>query len=115
MRMELTKTFSFSACHTASGRILGRNYLLKIALEWLPEAREKILSDIVRREILSKVHTRDLGEDVFFLKRTEIDDASILKAFWQRLSGPLEDFQVKYLTLQRDSETSTTFWPEPPE
>ena len=91
---------------------MGRNYLLKIALEWLPEDREKELSEIVHREILSKVHTRDLGEDVYFLKKAVIDDTSILEAFWQRLSGPLSGFRVKHLILQRDSETSTTFWPE---
>lgn len=112
MRTELTKTFAFSACHTHSGRVLGRNYLFKITLEWLPEDREKAVSEIVQREILSKVHTRDLGEDVYFLKKAVIDEASILQAFWQRLSGPLSGFRVKCLTLQRDSETSATFWPE---
>lgn len=115
MRTELTKTFAFSACHTHSGRVLGRNYLLGITLEWLPEEREKAMSEIVHREIISKVHTRDLGEDVYFLKKSVIDDASILQAFWQRLSGPLSDFRVRRLTLQRDPETSTTLWPEPSE
>jgi hypothetical protein len=112
MHAELTKTFAFSACHTDSGKILGRNYLFSITVEWLSADHENTLSAIVHREILSQVHTRDLGEHVEFLKNRPLDDASILEAFWKRLTKPLAKFRVKRLTLQRDSETSTALWLE---
>ena len=113
MRAELTKTFAFSACHTVAGKVLGRNYLLGISVEWEAETPEKKLSDVVHREIISKVHTRDLDENVDFLGKTAVlDDVSLLKAFWGRLSGPLSEFRVHKLTLQRDSQTSTAYWPD---
>ncbi len=112
MATQLTKKFSFSACHTVAGRVLGRNYFLGVTVEWLPEELENKLSAIVHREIISKVHTSDLNMHVDFLKKIAINDGSLLAAFWKRLSGPLSSFSVKYLTLERDSETCATFWPE---
>ena len=73
---------------------------------------EREFIEIVDHEIISKVHTHDLGEDVDFLKNIKLDDISLLKAFWKRLSVSLSAFGVKRLTLRRDSETFTTFWPE---
>ena len=83
-----------------------------ITCQWVPESREKELNDVIRREILSKVENRDLGESVDFLRKAALDEASLLEAFWKQLSGPLSDFGVKCLTLKRDSESSTTIWPE---
>jgi hypothetical protein len=111
MRAELTKIFSFSACYSAAGRVLAGNYLFGITVEWLPEPREKELMEIVQREVIRKVRTRDLGDQVDFLKKITIDDRSLLEAFWKCLSVPLSDFGVKSLTLRRDLETSTTIWP----
>ena len=112
MATELTKFFSFSACHTSSGKVLGRNYRFGITVEWVNQAQEERLIETVRRELISKVHTRDLGENVDFLKNISIDDASLLKEFKKRLSAALMGFNIKRLTLERDSETSTVLFLE---
>lgn len=111
MTKELTKFFSFSACHTVSGRVLGRNYRFGITVEWVSQDQEDRLVAIVQREVIAKVHSRDLGESVDFLKNIRIDDGSLLESFEKRLSALLSDFKVIRLVLERDSETAAVLFP----
>ena len=105
---ELTKSFAFSASHASGARAIGRNYTFWITVEALDEARELELEATVRRELIEKLHTRDLSEQVDFLKHVEKTDAALLDAFWARLSKPLAPYRPRRLALQRDARTVTT-------
>lgn len=108
MDAELTKSFVFSASYTRGKRFIGSNYILSLSLPALDETAEKELETIVQSELISKIHTRDLSEGVSFLKGAEMSDASLLRAFWARLSAPLAQYGLRRLALQRDSRTVTT-------
>ena len=106
MDAELTKSFAFSASYSAGARALGRNYIFSVTVPALTEAQEPAFEETVQREILSKVHTRDLGE-VDFLRGIALNDEVLLRAFWKRLAKPLEPYRPKRLSLQRDARTVT--------
>lgn len=108
MDAELTKAFAFSASYSSGGRALGRNYTLLVTVGCLKETEERELEAIVRSELIDQVHTRDLSEQVEFLRNIEIDDVALLRAFWGRLKKPLTRFGPRRLALQRDPRTVTT-------
>ena len=108
MDAELTKCFAFSASHSSGGRAVGRNYVLSITVPAMREDRESEFEAVVRRELISKLHTRDLSEHVDFLKNVEKTDAALLGAFWTQLEGPLRPYGPKRFALQRDLRTLTT-------
>ena len=108
MEAEFTKSFAFSASYSSGGRSVGRNFTLQITVEASDEARERELEMIVERELISRVHLRDLSEGVDFLKNVEKTDEALLRAFWTRLSKPLGTYHPKRLALQRDARTITT-------
>ena len=108
MDAELTKSFAFSASHKSGARSIGANYVLFITLPALDEASEKEFESLVQRELIAKVHTRDLSENVDFLKGLEISDAALLRAFREKLEKPLAGHALRRLALQRDARTVTT-------
>ena len=105
---DFTKSFAFSASHARGARSIGANYILSLTLAVLDEVGEKELEAIVQSELISQLHTRDLSRSVDFLKDVEMNDAALLRAFWERLSGPLARHRLKRLALQRDPRTITT-------
>ncbi len=108
MDAELTKSFPFSASYARGTRSIGVNFILSVTVAELDEAAENDLEDLVQRDLISKIHTRDLSGDVDFLKGVEITDGSLLRAFWTKLARPLERYGPRRLALQRDSRTVTT-------
>jgi len=107
---ELTKAFAFSASFSAGTRAIGRNYILLVTVEALEESRERLFEECVQKELISRVHSRDLTSQVDFLKGVEMTDASLLAAFWKRLASPLADYRPKRFALQRDTKTVTTLY-----
>lgn len=108
MDAELTKGFSFSASYRSGDRSIGRNYILRVTVHALPESEENEFEKTVQNELIEKIHTRDLSDNVDFLKNTAIDDLALLRAFRKRLAASLARFQPKRLTLERDARTETT-------
>jgi hypothetical protein len=108
MDAELTKSFAFSASYSSGARALGYNYTLWVTVDALDEARERELETLVERELISRLHTRDLTDQDDFLKGVEKTDAALLGAFWTRLAGPLRPYRPRRLALQRNARTVTT-------
>ncbi len=109
MVVELTKSFAFSASFARGTRSIGVNFTLSVTVAELEESAEKDLEARVRKELISKLHTRDLSE-VDFLKGVTITDGALLRAFWARLSDPLKAYAPRRLALQRDAQTLTTLY-----
>lgn len=107
MDAELTKSFAFSASYARGTRSIGSNYIFSLTLPVLSEAEEKEFEATVQSELISQLHTRDLSSGVIFLKGVEMNDEALLRAFWDRLSGPLARFRLRRLALQRDPRTVT--------
>ena len=109
MQPELTKSFPFSASYESEGRAVGRNFTLWVTVDALEEGAEREFEAVIERELVSKLHTRDLSQHVDFLKGVPIRDTELLRVFWGRLSKPLAPYHLKRLALQRDARTMTTF------
>jgi len=108
MDAELTKSFAFSASYRSGARSVGANYILFVTLPALDEFAEKEMEAVVQKELISKVHTRDLSENVDFLKGVEVSDSGLLRAFREKLEKPLAGRGLRRLALQRDARTVTT-------
>ena len=108
MDVELTKAFSFSSSYTIGSRSIGRNFVLRLTVRALSEDEERALESLVEQELVSHLHTRDLSQNVDFLKNVEKTDQALLRAFWERLSRPLAPYGPKRLALERDAHTVTT-------
>ena len=106
MDAELTKSFAFSASYSSGARSLGRNYIFAVTVPVLTEAQESALEEVVQHELISKVHTHDLGE-VDFLRGVLLNDEVLLRAFWKQLARSLEPYKPKRFSLQRDARTVT--------
>ena len=111
MDAELTKSFAFSASYSRAARSIGVNYTFSVSVPAVDEEAEKELESVVRRELISKLHTRDLSEHVDFLKGVEISDEALLRVFWALLAKPLERYGIRSLSLRRDGRTVTTLHP----
>ena len=108
MIVTLTKTFQFSASHGHNGKVLGHNYTLKATFR-APDAKvEEGLAEKVERSLIQKVHSRDLGEHVDFLKNVALSDPVLLRAFWDVLEPATRPAALRSLTLERDRRTQWT-------
>ena len=110
MDAELTKSFAFSASYRSGARSVGANYILSVSLPALDGAAEKEFEGAVQDSLISKLHARDLSENVDFLRGAEMTDAGLLRAFWAVLAGPLAHHRVRRLALQRDARTVTILY-----
>ena len=105
MIVTLTKTFQFSASFAEGNKVLGRNYTLRVTFR-APDGRlEEELAEKVERSLIQKLHSRDLGEDVDFLKGTELNDPVLLKKFWAVLEPAVRPAVLSSLSLERDRRT----------
>ncbi|GEM_PF-1043193 len=112
MRLELTKHFPFSASYASGGKIYGHNYLLSVTLEIADERSESAIENRIDEELISKMHSKDLGLDVAFLKGVAITDAHLLTAFWPLIEKVVAPSTLVSLELRRDKRTSTRLAPE---
>ncbi len=104
MHFLLTKSFSFSASHTQDSRIFGHNYILSVTIRSSDESAEAMLQEAVEKNVLAKVHSRDLGHN--------ITQAGLLKSFLEQLAPKLPSMEITSLVLERDARTRTTLLPD---
>lgn len=104
-RYWITKYFHFSASHQYRDKVFGHNYVLGITLGSLNEADEEKLIKNIHTHLIDKVHSRDLGMGVDFLKGKEINDRTLLESFAKIIEGVIPVSTLKSLTLKRDERT----------
>lgn len=105
MSLRLTKFFNFSASYETKGRIIGHNYQLAITMEYLNEEDEVRVTQKIQHELIDKIHSRDFGTHVDFLKNKEITDAVLLEVFLKIIEKAVLPVKVLELSLKRDDRS----------
>ena len=104
----LTKSFEFSACYSSGNRVIAHNYRLEAAFEDFSELLEPDLDRKIQNALIQKIHSRDLGQDVDFLRGVSLSDISLLKAFWPLVAETAKPAMLASLSLERDARTRWT-------
>lgn len=109
MRTVWTLSFPFSSSYAERERIRAYNFILHASLEGLsgPEF-EQPLKEKIENGLIHKIHSKDLGLHVDFLKGLELNEEVILNAFWDELNGLVAPARLRTLTLERDDRTKIT-------
>lgn len=100
-----TKRFPFSSSFSRNGRIYGRNFVLGVTLVFSDKMDEEAVVRKVETALIEKIHSRDLSMHVDFLKKVEISDMTLLKAFLRILKPVLRPAKIHSLYLESDSRT----------
>ena len=106
--MTLTKSYAFSASYSSGPRVIAHNYRLEASFDGLSEAGEPELDKKIQNDLIQKIHSRDLGQDVDFLRGRPLSDTSLLGAFWPLLTQIAHPARLASLSLQRDTGTRWT-------
>ena len=116
MRHTFTKIFCFSASVESHGRVTGHNYKLGVTVDDLEESVESRFEAALQKSLIDKIHSRDLGADVDFLKGKDLNDKTLLEAFGGVIQKIIAPLSLRSLTLERDERTirTLTFLPEFP-
>ena len=105
MPATVTKTFEFSASHSQDGKVFGHNYVLRCTFLATDASAEAGLTEKIESSLIHKLHSRDLGESVDFLKNVALNDLSLLRAFWRVITEATRPSQLHSLRLKRDRRT----------
>ena len=108
MITTVTKIFEFSASHAHADRVVGHNYTLRATFYAPDERTEAGLGEKIEVSLIQKLHSRDLGEHVDFLKGVPLNDPALLKAFWAVLEPAVLPAVLRSLSLERDRRTRWT-------
>ncbi len=108
MDAVLTKLFRFSASHAHGTKVLGHNYALGVLVAPLGPEEETAFAEKVETSLIRRLDSRDLGQDVDFLRGVAIADEALLRAFWRVLEPAVAPVRLRGLWLERDSRTRTT-------
>ena len=108
MVVTLTKTFQFSASFTDGDGVAGHNYTLRATFRAPDERVEEGLDEKVESSLIKKLHSKDLGEHVDFLKGVSLNDPNLLKTFWSVLEPAVRPAVLRSLSLERDRKTAWT-------
>ena len=100
-RPLLTKFFPFSASFSRGKEVHGHNYTLGVTVEHSEKLDEALLEKKVHRSLIEKIHSRDLGLHVEFLRKTEITDLNLLKAFSKILVREIKPARLREVFLER--------------
>ena len=106
--MTLTKSYAFSASYSSGPRVIAHNYRLEATFDGLQEDAEPELDQKIQNTLIQKIHSRDLGKDVDFLRGKTLSDTILLGAFWPVLSQIVLPATLRSLTLERDARTRWT-------
>lgn len=105
MRFLFTKSFPFSASHTRGSQVFGHNYILSVTVRTTEDdSAEARMIEVIEKDILLKVHSRDLGENITL--------SGLLRTFWKDITPKLLPFEITSLVLERDARTRAEFLPE---
>ena len=114
MRASVTKSFEFSASYslpTPAGRsekVLGHNYVLRATFQAEDASQEHGLDEKINQALIQKMHSRDFGLHVDFLKNVSPSDLSRLKVFWRIITEATRPTRLQSLCLERDRHTQWT-------
>jgi hypothetical protein len=108
MNFSLTKSFEFSASYASGNRIVAHNYRLEATFQNVSELSGSELELKIQKSLIQKMHSRDLGQDVDFLRGVCLSDSSLLEAFWSRIIEIATPAVLTALSLQPDSHTRWT-------
>ncbi len=108
MKLTLTKAYEFSASYSSGKRVIAHNYRLIAIFENVAEFSETGLDSNVHSSLIQKIHSRDLGQDVDFLRDVVLSDVSLLKAFWPLVAEAIKPANLVSLSLERDRLTRWT-------
>ena len=108
MKSTLTKSYEFSASYSSGNRVVAHNYRLEASFEDFSELLEPHLDQKIQNVLIQKIHSRDLGQDVDFLRGLSHSDISLLKAFWPLVAETAKPATLASLSLQRDARTRCT-------
>jgi len=100
-----TKLFYFSASFSHGREVHGHNYTLGVTVEYSPKLDEALLAQKIQTSLIDKIHSRDLGLDVDFLKKIPISDYNLLKVFSAVLAREIRPARLHGLFLERDGRT----------
>ena len=103
-----TKLFYFSASFSRGSEVHAHNFTLAITLEFKDSFNEALIEKKIQEDLIQKLHSRDLTLDVDFLKKTEITDHNLLKAFSKIISAGIKPAKLHTVWLERDSRTRLT-------
>lgn len=109
----LTKSYDFSASYSSGDRVIAHNYRLTADFKNIPEALERDLDAKIQNVLIRKVHSRDLGQDVDFLRGISLSDTALLKAFWPLIATSAVPGKLLSLSLERDARTRWTLTETP--
>ena len=109
----LTKSYEFSASYSSGDRVIAHNYRLTAVFNDISEKLESDLDGKIRNALICKIHSRDLGRDVDFLRGVSLSDASLLKAFWAIVAKTAAPATLLSLSLDREANTRWTLTETP--
>ena len=108
MFASVTKTFEFSASYSKADKVIGHNYTLRATFLAASEADERGLVPKIQDALIQKIHSKDLGEHVDFLKDVVISDVALLRSFWPIIANATKPVLLKKLSLECDRSTRWT-------
>ena len=106
-RIYWKKSFPFSSSFERDGQIHGYNFTLVLTAAIRDDFDEKHITQTVQRELIQKIHSKDLSVHVDFLKGNKISDVFLLKKFSSILLNKLKPLKMVSLALRRDDRTRT--------
>ena len=105
MKALWTKLFYFSASFSRGDKVYGHNYTLSVTVHFSETLSEDGVEKKINDSLIQKIHSRDLGLDVDFLRKTEITDFNLLKNFSKIISTAIKPAKLHSLSLDHDSRT----------
>jgi hypothetical protein len=105
MIFRLTRFFPFSASYEQNGGMRAFNYTLGITIEPAGNFAETEFDQKVEAALIRKIESRDLGLHVDFLKGVELNDSSILRAFWAVIEKEIQPSKIYSLCLDKNKKT----------
>ena len=100
-----TKLFYFSASFFRGREVHGHNYTLIVTLKYSDRFNEFAVEQKIKKSIIDKIHSRDLGHDVDFLRGVPITDLNLLKIFSEIITREIQPVKLTELSLERDKNT----------
>lgn len=105
MKTSWTKSFDFSASYADGPKVIGRNYRLSVTLEGCQPSTERTFQECIEKELIQKLHSRDLSLHVDFLKGSAMDEPTLLRHFWPIVEKACQGATLVSLGLERDQRT----------
>ncbi len=104
-KVFLTKLFYFSASFSRKSEVHGYNYTLLVRVPFSEKTDENYIEKKIHDSIIQKIHSRDLGRDVDFLKKIKITELNLLRIFFKIIQREIKPNKLVELSLERGRGT----------